>query len=523
MQRFFNTAGPCRPDMHYMIPAAERLPNAPRIIDQLGYFVVHAPRQTGKTTTLRALAEKLTAEGRYAALHFSCEAGEVAGDDYAAAQHGLLAAIRVRAEQMLPPDLRPPAWPDAPATYILGVALSAWARACPRPIVLFFDEIDALRGQSLISVLRQLRDGYPSRPTSFPSSIVLCGLRDVRDYKAASGGDPNRLGTSSPFNVKLESMRLGNLVPDEVAMLYGQHTADTGQVFQPQAVARAIEVTGGQPWLVNALAREIIEKMCIPPTETITAAHVDQAKERLILARATHLDSLVDKLMQPRVRRIIEPLVVGNEVNEDPTYNDDVSYVCDLGLVQKRPLRIANPIYKEVIVRVLGDRAEDRVKVEPKAFVLPDGRLAFRRMMQAFAKFWREHGEILATRMPYPEAGPQLVLMAFMQRIVNGGGYIDREYGIGRGRMDLLVRFPYTKKDGTRAEQRRAVEIKVWRKGEVNPLKKGLAQLDDYLASLGMSRGTLVIFDARTKLARQKVRYEDMTTKKGRRVRVMWA
>ncbi len=523
MQRFFNTAGPCRPEMHYMIPAAERLPDAPRIIDQFGYFVVHAPRQTGKTTTLRAIAEKLTAEGRYAALHFSCEAGEVAGDDYATAQRGLLSRIRRGAEDALPPELRPPPFPDAADTDLLGAALFAWARACPRPLVLFFDEIDALRGQSLISVLRQLRDGYPSRPTSFPSSIVLCGLRDVRDYKAASGGDPNRLGTSSPFNVKLESMRLGNLVPDEVAALYGQHTADTGQAFQPEALARVIEVTGGQPWLVNALAREIIEKMRIPPIEPITAAHVDQAKERLILARATHLDSLVDKLMQPRVRRIIEPLVVGNEINEDPTYNDDVSYVCDLGLVQKRPLRIANPIYKEVIVRVLGDRAEDRVRVEPKAFILPDGRLAFRRMMQAFAKFWREHGEILATRMPYPEAGPQLVLMAFMQRIVNGGGYIDREYGIGRGRINLLVRFPYTKIDGTRSEQRRAVEIKVWRKGETNPFKKGLAQMDEYLATLGMSRGTLVIFDARVRLARQKVRCEDVVTKKGRRVRVMWA
>jgi len=523
MQRFFNTAGPCRPDMHYMIPAAERLPDAPRIIDQLGYFVVHAPRQTGKTTTIRALADKLLAEGRYAALYFSCEAAEAAGDDYEEAQRGLLSRIRRDAEKNLPPDLRPPPFPEVAATDLLGAALTAWARACPRPLVLFFDEIDALRGQSLISVLRQLRAGYPERPDGFPASIVLCGLRDVRDYKAASGGDPNRLGTSSPFNVKLTSMRLGNLVPDELVTLYGQHTADTGQVFTSEALARAFEVTGGQPWLVNALGREIVEEMRVPPSEPITAAHVDQAKERLILARATHLDSLVDKLLQPRVRRIIEPLVVGEEVNEDPTYNDDVAYVADLGLVNKRPLRIANPIYKEVIVRVLGDRAEDRVLVQPHAFVLPDGRLAFRKMMRAFGKFWRENGEILATRMPYPEAGPQLVLMAFMQRIVNGGGYIDREYGIGRRRIDLLVRFPYTKKDGTKAEQRRAVEVKVWREGEKNPLKKGLAQMDEYLDGIGLSRGTLVIFDARARLAQQKVRYEDTVTKKGRNVRVMWA
>jgi hypothetical protein len=523
MKRYFNVAGPCRPDMHYMIPAAERLPEAPGIIDQLGYFVVHAPRQTGKTTTLRALAEKLTAEGRFAALHFSCEAGEVAGDDYEAAQRGLLAGIRLGAELDFPPELRPPPFPEVAATNLLGAALTAWARACPRPLVLVFDEIDALRGQSLVTVLRQLRAGYVRRPEEFPASVILCGLRDVRDYKAASGGDPGRLGTSSPFNVKIKSMRLGNLLPDEVAALYGQHTADTGQPFAPEAIQRAIEVTGGQPWLVNALGREIVEEMAMPPAETITAAHVDAAKERLILARATHLDSLVHKLMEPRVRRIMGPLLTGEDLVFDP-YDDDLAYVRDLGLIAvTNPVRIANPIYREVVARVLSTMAEVQVQDDPRAFVLPDGRLAFRKMLRAFARFWREHGDVLATHMPYPEAGPQLVLMAFMQRIVNGGGYIDREYGVGRRRIDLLVWFPFALKDGTRAEQRRAVEIKVWRKGEKNPLKKGLSQLDDYLSSLGMKRGTLVIFDARGRLARQRVRYEDTVTKRGKHVRVMWA
>ncbi|MEZ4315271.1 MAG: AAA family ATPase [Polyangiaceae bacterium] len=511
MKRQFNVAGPCRPDLHYMVPAAERLPEAPKLIDQLGCFVVHAPRQTGKTTTLRALAEKLTAAGGQAAVHFSCESGEVAGDDYGAAENILLFTIAAAA-RALPEDLRPPAWPEAPPGARLSAALAAWARACPRPLVLFFDEIDALRGQSLIAVLRQLRDGFVHRPGAFPASVILCGLRDVRDYKAAAGGDATRLGTSSPFNVKIESMRLGNLPPEDVAELFRQHTADTGQAFTPEAVARVMEVTGGQPWLVNATAREIVEKLPVPPAEPITAAHVDEAKERLILARATHLDSLVARLMEPRVRRVIEPLITGGEVAEDVSYDDDVSYVRDLGLVQTRPLRIANPIYKEVIVRVLGNRAEDRVLADPRAFVLPDGRLAFRKMMRAFARFWRENGEILATHMPYPEAGPQLVLMAFMQRIVNGGGYIDREYGIGRGRIDLLVRFPYSLSDGTRAEQRRAVEVKVWRKGEKSPLSKGLAQLDEHLQNLGMNRGTPIIFDARARLAQKRVRQEDVLT-----------
>jgi hypothetical protein len=181
-----------------MIPPLRRLPEAPGLVGQLGYFVVHAPRQTGKTTTLAALANELTATGEYAALHFSCELGRAAGDNYGAAQRGILQRIRRRANAALPAELRPPPWPAVGDENLLGGALAAWAAACPRPLVLFFDEIDALHGQSLISVLSQLRDGYYERPGGFPASVGLCGLRDVRDYKAASGGDPGGSARPAP-------------------------------------------------------------------------------------------------------------------------------------------------------------------------------------------------------------------------------------------------------------------------------------------------------------------------------------
>ncbi len=426
------------------------------------------------------------------------------------------------------PELRPPRLDLHGDQGLVAETLSVWARSCPRPIVLLFDEIDALRGASLLAVLRQLRAGFASRPTAFPASVVLCGLRDMRDYKAAaSGGDPSRLGTSgAPFNIKLKSLRLGDFTPEEVRELYAQHTADTGQVFSEEALARAVEVTGGQPWLVNALAREIVEKMAVPPGEPITAAHVEQAKERLILARATHLDSLVAKLLEPRVKRVIEPIFAGTMLAADDTYDDEhVSYVRDLGLIARTPpLRIANPIYREVIARVLAGSVEEHVLAAPRSFVQPDGRLDFGRILHEFAAFWREHGEVLTSGMPYHEVAPQLVLMAFLQRVVNGGGIIDREYGIGRGRIDLLVRWPYRRKDGRAAVQRRALEMKLWRPGEADPKKKGLAQLDGYLALLGLKKGVLVIFDRRKKQKRgAKPRFDEAVTPGGRRVTLLRA
>ncbi len=361
-----------------MLPAAERLPEARRYVAQGGYFVVHAPRQTGKSTTLRALARELTAEGEYAALHFSCEAGQAAGDDLRAAQQEVLRALRRRASIDLPQGaLQPPPPPaDEDGPGALATALTDWARTCPRPLVLFFDEIDALLGDSLIAVLRQLREGFPDRPDAFPWSVALCGLRDVRDYKAASGGD---------------------------------------------------------------------------------------------------------------------------------TFDDDFQYVRDLGLVAADdPVRVSNPIYREVVVRVLASAAERQVTAEPRSFVLPDGRLDLRRLLEEFAAFWVRHGEVLAAGMPYHEVAPQLVLMAFLHRIVNAGGHVEREYGVGRGRIDLLVRWRVQGAEagqGPTQWQQEALELKVWRSGRSDPLDEGLRQLEAYLERLGLQTGVLVVFDRRDEAA----------------------
>jgi hypothetical protein len=162
---------------------------------------------------------------------------------------------------------------------------------------------------------------------------------------------------SSPFNIKVKSLRMGDFTRAQVAELYGQRTEETGQKVTAEAADLAFDYSGGQPWLVNALAREITVEMGVEPPEPITAAHVDEAKERLILARATHLDYLADRLAEPRVRRVMEPLLAGEFVTDDPTYSADASYARDLGLIGPgHPIAVANPICKEVIARVLTQR-----------------------------------------------------------------------------------------------------------------------------------------------------------------------
>ena len=491
--RFFNTGGPCNPLYHYMLSADQRLheENVMRLIEQQAYFILHAPRQTGKTTAILELAQRLRASGRYIAAVVSLEVGAAFPNDIERAEKVILASWQQHISYALAPDLQPRNWSFDQAGQRIGSFLSEWARTAERPLVLFLDEIDALQNEVLISVLRQLRAGYYDRPKAFPASLALIGLRDVRDYKVASGGS-DRLSSPSPFNIAVRSITLRNFSRAEVHALLQQHTDETGQAFTPEALDLVFDLTQGQPWLVNALAKVAVEELVPDLTQAVTAAAIERAKAMLIQRRQTHLDQLTDKLREPRVRRVIEPILAGALLGDVP--QDDRDYVVDLGLVRRENghgLVIANPIYREVIPRALASGVQDSLPRIQPIWLTPVGKLDKEQLLQAFLAFWRKHGQPLLRAVHYHEIAPHLVLMAFLDRVANGGGILDREYALGEDRMDLYLRY---------GEERLAIELKVWRDGKPDPLREGLEQLDRYLNKLGLVTGWLVIFDQRAGL-----------------------
>jgi AAA-like domain len=516
MTRWFNTAGPCQNDIHYMLPPVARLPQVTQIIGQRNYFVIHAPRQVGKTTALMGLARQLTASGQYTSVLLSVEVGAPFGNNIQNAENAILSAWQRALRLRLPPELQPPAWDSAASGQGIQNFLSQWAVSASRPIALFIDEIDSLQDQALISVLRQLRDGYADRPEGFPSSVGLIGMRDVRDYKVAAGGS-DRLNTSSPFNIKVESLTMRNFNAEEVHELYQQHTDDTGQIFMPEATDLVFELTQGQPWLVNAIARQLTEVVAPEPSITITPKMVEEAKEILIRRQDTHLDSLAERLRENRVKVIMEPILAGQELPD--TSNEDRQYLVDLGLLRRDPaggLVVANPIYREVLPRVLAQGPQDSLPIISPTWLNPAGEIDLDTLLEAFLDFWLQHGEALLKSASYPEIAPHLVLMAFLHRVVNGGGTLEREYAIGRDRMDLCLRY---------GEVTLGIEIKVWRTDRPNPMTKGLPQLEGYLNRLQQTSGWLVIFDRRNSSPALEVRLrtEEAQTASGQKVTVIWA
>ncbi len=516
--RHFNVGGPCKPEIHYMLPTASRLPELRRLIDGQNYFVVHAPRQVGKTTALLQLAQELTAEGRYTALLVSTEAGSAFNDDPGKAEAAMLETWRGKARVWLPPELQPPAWPLAEAGGRIYTALQIWAAHSPRPLVIFLDEIDALENQALLSVLRQLRTGYADRPRGFPWSLGLIGMRDVRDYKVIAGGG-DRLDTASPFNILTRSLTLSNFTAEEVATLYQQHTTETGQSFTDEAIALAFTLTQGQPYLANALAKVAVEELQPDLAQPITAEEIEQAKEILIQRQETHLNSLVKRLREERVRRVIQPMLAGDELIEAP--EDDRRFVLDLGLVRKvngGHLQIANPIYQEIIPRALAGSAQDSIVKETKWYVLPDARLDSDKLLTEFQQFFREHSESWVECFDYKEAGPQLLMQAFLHRVVNGGGRIEREYGLGRGRTDLLVIWPYQNSLGG-GVQRIVLELKALRKALDKTIAEGLAQTFEYGERCNAGEMHFVVFDRSKKPWSKKI-FKRMRKHRGTTIKV---
>jgi hypothetical protein len=300
--------------------------------------------------------------------------------------------------------------------------------------------------------------------------------------------------------------------------LYAQHTAATGQQFTAEALERVFYFTQGQPWLVNAIGRELcFDDYALPVEHTITPEDVDNAAEILIQRRDVHLDQLADKITEPRVARIIEKILVG-ETDDTPLdeqafaeINESKQYLIDLGLIRQgeQGLEIANPIYREVIPRELTAYRQDMLGQNPVWYVKPDGCLDIDKVLEAYIEFYKEHSDSVTKRQTYTEAAHHLLFMAWLQRIVNGGGRITREYAVGLGRLDLCVDF---------AGERFAFELKLSGK---KALSDGIKQLSGYLDKLILDKGWLIIFSRHPEDPETAGRRE-FIQEYGKRIEVVW-
>jgi Holliday junction resolvase len=341
-----------------------------------------------------------------------------------------------------------------------------------------------------------LRDGFAGRGAGkFPVSIALVGMRDLKDYITASKGGvaPN---PGSPFNIKADSVVLSNFHKADIVKLFAQRTAETGQLITPEALDYVYEQSKGQPWIVNSLLmRATMRILDAESAETVTVDHIREARRQMIAARETHLDALGERLRDPSVKHVVQTIISGNSNPPLGRTDKEVELTMDLGLVtwdSDKGFIIANPVYEEILTRYLNSAYHDSMP-SPSSWQWqkPDGSLDMNRMLKEFQKFWRRHSEIWEQRADYTEVFPHLLLMAFLQRVINGGGNIDREYAAGRGRMDLVLEYN---------KQYYIIEVKLIHYYDTPTVvrEEGLEQIRTYRDKIDASAPAyLIIFDRR--------------------------
>jgi len=491
------------------------------LIERKNYFVLHAARQSGKTTLLKGLARKINAESKLYALYCSLEGVQ----ELVEPEKGIPAIVKnIKAalnDHNMPSGFAENA-DDNDITNVLKTSLSAYCKTLDKPLVIFFDEADCLSNGTLITFLRQLRYGYVNRDSvPFVQSIALVGMRNIRDYKTRIRPESETLGSSSPFNVISEAIALSNFNCEDVAELYSQHITATGQIFEKDAIEFIFEQTQGQPWLMNAIAREAVEKICkFDYSMAITKDMAKQAIQNIILARGTHFDSLMERLKEERVRNVIQPLILGDSMAVD-RISDDYLYTRDLGLIREIGNGIvepANKIYSEIIVRYLNYTLQENFKTEMPNSDLPKyikaGKININTLLKEFQSFWRENSEIWTTKYKgnfyqYDEAAPHLVIQAFLQRVLNGGGHISRGMALGTNRADICVEWE---------NQKYPIELKLYQ--GTKTVKDATVQILKYMERVGSKEGWIVIFDRTPKKSWSKKLYVKEVKQAGKKITI---
>ncbi|MBN2736683.1 MAG: ATP-binding protein [Spirochaetales bacterium] len=506
---FFNTAGPVNKNDHYCIDPLSRfdLSNIYMLVEQKKYMMLHAPRQTGKTSYLIAFSEFINNEGKYNCLYLNVEAVFTGANDILESMKGILFELASRARDYLhdtfPESIAVKVLEEKGPNLAFNELLTLWSKNSPKPIILLIDEIDALEGDVLGSILRQIRAGFDKRPQLFPQSIIFCGVEDIR-YKRIADPNGNSVTGVQGFNVEAKSLKLSNFSREEIKSLFDQYTSEKNLDVEPEVFEAIWHLTRGQPWLVNALAYEICFEM-VPRKQdikVISLREVQEASENLIQRREIHLTNLLERLKEEKVKKIISPILTGEKIMNDPS-EEDVRYLLDLGIINidRNTIHIANDIYKEIIPRSLIYPTQLLIQYNLASYLDDNDELNLRKMLKAFQSFFNKYYERWVSYFYYKDAGPFLLLQAFLQRIIDGGGQIVRQYFLGRGRVTLLIKWP-TKS----SEQNVLIDMRYLTGNLKEAIKEGAEILGIEMMNLGIKYGHLVYFEKNyTSLSEQKV------------------
>jgi type II secretory pathway predicted ATPase ExeA len=467
--RYFNTSGPNITSQHYTLPRTELVKAGIKKVNQERYFTIWAPRQTGKSTYFRLLADSLMALD-YCVVHVNVEgyinASEANLCEYISRYISKQLAIVFYANN----------------TRDLLEKLSEF----PKKTVFIIDEIEQVNPEMFNQFLHAIRSYYHHRSDHNLKSVILVGVSNITGIIQDN---------ASPFNIA-DNFDIPYFTEEEVFELYAQHEAESEQVFEAKTKQQIHYITAGQPGLVNGFGLQLTEKNAEKPVLDY-ADYLKVEDWYLYKAIDKNISNIINKAKNEQ--KLIESLLFSEKERQFDIDNKAQRYLHINGLIRDNKegnIAFWVPLYKKRLQKYFypamnGEAETIGENIDFDAYYSPESGLNIDKIIrdyQAYAKrrgfryfiSYNEKGEEKGLREAALVYSFETYIQSFLS-IAKGKSYLEPHVALGRS--DLIVNIE---------NQEFVIEAKLF--SDSTKFKDGKKQLAYYLDSLGLKEGIYLVF-----------------------------
>jgi type II secretory pathway predicted ATPase ExeA len=461
--RYFNTSGPNRVTQHYTLMRPDLVVQGIGIVKKERYFTIWAPRQTGKSTYFRILAQALIAEG-YLVCHINVEGKVDATEEF------LCEYICEDIDKQIGIRL------DSKNVNHLLMKISQFAQKT----VLIIDEIEQVNPELFNKFMHTIRAYYHNREQHNLKSVVLVGVANITGIIQDN---------ASPFNIA-DNFVVPYFTKQEVHELLEQHETESGQLFTDEIKDQIYHITAGQPGLVNGFGLRMSE---VYP-DKMQLEYADY-----LAVEDWYLYEAIDKNVSNIVNKAKTERAYIEGKQHFSVYDDRTRFLHTNGLLKKDSegnIAFWVPLYKKCLQQVFYPRMNGEAQtiqgnLDIDDYFTADGFLNIDKIIRDYQAYANLRGfryfterEADGTPKGLREAALMYSFETYIQsflQVVGGKSYLEAHVALGRSDLILNIR-------GTEF----VIEGKLFH--NITLFEKGKPQLAYYIKGLGLKEGVYLVF-----------------------------
>lgn len=469
-KRYFNTSGPNIPIKHYTLLREKLVEKGKKMVEDERYFTIWAPRQTGKSTYFRLLAQELEKED-YRVCYLNVE------NFRNAPIRSMLDHFYIYLQEFWGIDFRGQNIQDI---------FNTIATIKDKKLVLIIDEVEGATQDYLGDLLHSIRNAYHSRQFHSLKSVILVGVSNITGIVQDN---------ASPFNVS-DNLEIPYFSKAEVFALLGQHEKETGQLFSEEVKEKIAYITAGQPGLVNGFGLKLTTA-CPEKPQIGYEDYLKAEDDFLHKSLDKNVANIVNKAKEHRA--FVEKLLFTESRVAFTVYNEQVRYLHTNGLLKEDEngnVEFWVPLYKKCLQQYFypsmnGESEEIQRNIVVNSYFTEAGLLNLDKVLRDYQVYTARRGfryfiEKDTNNKPKGmlEAGLMYSFETYIQsflQVLKGKSYLEPHVALGRSDLIINIR-----------GQEFVIEGKIYY--NISRFIDGKTQLAYYIKSLGLRTGIYLVF-----------------------------